>query len=101
MREYNFDLSNITILKDEQATQNNIYKGLRGLIEKITPKDNLIIYFSGHGYFDEVLNEGYWIPVDANANAQGEYLPNSSILKIIESINSQHTFLIADACFSG
>ena len=101
MRDYNFNLSNITILKDEQATQNNIYKGLRGLIEKITPKDNLIIYFSGHGYFDEVLNEGYWIPVDANANAQGEYLPNSSILKIIESINSQHTFLIADACFSG
>ncbi len=101
MRDYNFDLANITILKDEQATQNNIYKGLRGLIEKITPKDNLIIYFSGHGYFDEILNEGYWIPVDANANAQGEYLPNSSILKIIESINSQHTFLIADACFSG
>lgn len=101
MRDYNFDLANITILKDEQATQNNIHKGLRGLIEKITPKDNLIIYFSGHGYFDEVLNEGYWIPVDANANSQGEYLPNSSILKIIESINSQHTFLIADACFSG
>ncbi len=101
MQTYNFELSNITILKDEQATQNNIYKGLRGLIEKITAKDNLIIYFSGHGYFDELLNEGYWIPVDANANAQGEYLPNSSILKIIESINSQHTFLIADACFSG
>ena len=101
MNLYNFDLSNTTILKDEQATQNNIYKGLRGLIEKITPKDNLIIYFSGHGHFDEVLNEGYWIPVDADLNAEGEYLPNSSILKIIESINSQHTFLIADACFSG
>ena len=101
MNKYNFEISNITILKDEQATRNNIYKGLRSLIEKITPQDNLIIYFSGHGYFDELLNEGYWIPVNANLNSEGEYLSNSSILKIIENINSQHTLLIADACFAG
>ena len=101
MNNYNFEFSNITILKDEQATRNNIYKGLRSLIEKITPQDNLIIYFSGHGHFDELMNEGYWIPVNANLNSEGDYLPNSSILKIIENINSQHTLLIADACFAG
>jgi len=101
MKDYNFEFSNITIIKDEQATQDNIYKGMRGLIEKITSKDNLIVYFSGHGHFDELLNEGYWIPVNAKLDAPGQYLPNSSILKIIENINSQHTFLMADACFAG
>jgi len=101
MNEYDFDLSNVTLLKDEQATQTNIYRGLRNLIEKVTPRDNVIIYFSGHGHFDEVLNEGFWIPVNANLESEGEYIPNSSILKIIENINSQHTFLMADACFSG
>jgi hypothetical protein len=29
------------------------------------------------------------------------FIPNSQILRIIENINSQHTFLVADACFSG
>ena len=29
------------------------------------------------------------------------YMPNAQLLKIIENINSQHTFLVADACFSG
>ncbi|MBS1680584.1 MAG: caspase family protein [Bacteroidetes bacterium] len=98
---YNFDFSNVTVLRDEQATRSNIYKTLRNYINQVSATDNLVIYFSGHGHFDELLNEGYWIPYEARLNEEGDYLPNSSILKIIESINSQHTFLVADACFSG
>lgn len=101
LSDYNYEFANITVLKNEQATRANIYSALRSLIEKITPQDNLIIYFSGHGYFDEVLSEGYWIPVEAHTNTSGEYISNSEILKIVGTINSQHTFLVADACFSG
>ncbi len=101
MSKYNFDFDNIITLKDEQATRNNIFSSLRGLIERVTPQDNLMIYYSGHGYFDQLLNEGYWVPVDANPNASGEFVSNSEILRIINNINSQHTFLVADACFSG
>jgi hypothetical protein len=101
MGMYNFDFSNVTVLRDEQATRSNIYKTLRNYINQVAPTDNLVIYFSGHGHFDELLNEGYWIPFEARLNEEGDYLPNSSILKIIEGINSQHTFLVADACFSG
>jgi hypothetical protein len=99
--KYNFEFDNIIMLKDEQATRNNIYNSMRGLIEKLTPQDNLLIYYSGHGYFDQLLNEGYWVPVEAHTNSNGDYISNSEILKIINNINSQHTFLIADACFSG
>lgn len=101
LKQYNFDFGNVTILKNEQATRSNIYKSLRSLIEQVTPQDNLLIYFSGHGYFDGTINEGYWIPVDAKVNDSGDYLSNSDILKLIGNIDSQHTFLIADACFSG
>ena len=101
MGMYDFEFSNVTLIKDEQATRNNIYKGLRSLIERITPKDNLLVYFSGHGFYDELLSEGYWIPVDAKINNSGDYLSNSDILKILGNIDSQHTFLVADACFSG
>jgi WD40 repeat protein len=101
LMKYNFEFANVTVIKDEQATRTNIYNGLRSLIEKVGSKDNLIIYFSGHGYFDPLLNEGYWIPKEANTNSTGEYISNTDILKILNAINSQHTFLIADACFSG
>jgi hypothetical protein len=98
---YNFEFDNIIVLKDEQATRSNIYNSLRSLIEKVTPQDNLLIYYSGHGYFDQLLNEGYWVPVESHTNSNGDYVSNTEILKIINNINSQHTFLVADACFSG
>lgn len=101
LKKYTFEFGNVVILKDEQATRTNIYNGLRSLIEKIGPQDNLVIYFSGHGYFDAILNEGYWIPIEGKPNSTGEYISNTDILKILNAINSQHTFLIADACFSG
>lgn len=101
LNKYEFEFQNLTFLKDELATRANIYNGLRSMIEKITPRDNLMVFFSGHGYFDKVLNEGYWIPIDAHTQSPGEYISNTDILRILGSINSQHTFLVADACFSG
>ncbi|MCI0752045.1 MAG: caspase family protein [Flammeovirgaceae bacterium] len=101
MGRYNFEFANVTVLKDEQATRSNIYNSLRSLIEKISQNDNLVVYFSGHGYFDDLLNEGYWIPFEAKVNSSGEYISNTEILKVLGNINSQHTFLVADACFSG
>ena len=98
---YKFDPDNVTILLDSAATRFAIFDALRKHIEKITPKDNLMIYFSGHGYFDKLLSEGYWIPIEAGGETISDFIPNSQILKIIENINSQHTFLVGDACFSG
>jgi len=100
LSKYNFEFDHVTLLKNEQATRNNIIEGMRSLIEKLTPQDNLIIYFAGHGFFDKLLNEGYWVPVEAQ-NSVGDFIPNSLILKILDNIDTQHTFLVADACFSG
>jgi len=99
--QYQFDSLDVTILVNEKATRSNIYETLRGYIEKITPRDNLLVYYSGHGYFDKLMSEGYWVPVDGKVNDVSGYLSNSQILKVIENINSQHTLLVADACFSG
>jgi len=98
---YDFEFANVTLITDDQASRSNLYNTLRGFVNKVGPKDNFMIYYSGHGYFDEVLNEGYWVPSDARVNQTGDYLSNSDISKIIANIDSQHTFLVADACFSG
>lgn len=100
-KKYLFDSTNTIVLLDSQATRNNIYATMRNYIEKITPQDNLLIYYSGHGYYDDLLNEGYWISCEAQLGTDGEYLSNTSILKLLQNINSRHTFLVADACFSG
>jgi len=99
--KYKFENANTVSLYNEKATIQNIYGEMRSLVEKITPNDNLLIYYSGHGFYDPLLKEGYWIPVDAHKAADGEYLSNTSIMNLLGKINTRHTLLIADACFSG
>lgn len=100
-QNYQFDDANITCLFDRDATEDNILQQLESYVDVITPKDNLIIYFSGHGHYNEKLNEGYWVPVDAKKNSPGSYISNSVLVQYLSSIKSHHTFLIVDSCFSG
>ncbi|MBK8491355.1 MAG: hypothetical protein IPL49_10820 [Saprospirales bacterium] len=60
-----------------------------------------MVYYSGHGEFDNVLDEGYWIPVNAHQGANNEYIGNDMIRRFISRINSHHTFLVSDSCFAG
>ena len=100
-KKYNFREENITIITNEKATKQNIIDAFKKIIEKVGPNDKLIIYFSGHGYYDNILNEGYWITQDAKKGTEADYLPNSFLIKMFKQINAKHIFLIADACFSG
>ena len=100
-KKYNYREDNITLITNEKATKQNIIEAFKAIIEKVGPNDKLIIYFSGHGHYDNVLNEGYWITQDAKKGTEADYLPNSFLIKMFKQINAKHIFLIADACFSG
>ena len=100
-KKYNFKAENTTILTNEMATKQGMIDEFKNIIEKIGPNDRLLIYFSGHGHFDPVLNEGYWIPQDAKRDVDADYLPNSYLVKMLKQISARHVFIIADACFSG
>ena len=99
--KYQFEATNITTLFDAEATSRRIVHAFRDLVKKVGVDDNLIIYFSGHGEFDKVLQQGYWISVDAEKGEFSDYLPNSTIIDVLNAIGSRHTLLIADSCFSG
>jgi WD40 repeat protein len=101
LKRYAFEKEHTTEIYDSQATEENIFKAIQKLKAQVTPNDNVLIYFSGHGYYDADLKEGYWVPVDARANKTTDYFPNSTLIKYLASIDSKHTFVVADACFSG
>lgn len=99
--QFQFGKENTYCLFDDSATYRNIDNFFRMLIRKIDEDDNLLVYFAGHGYYDEITDEGYWIPYEANLNSVIEYIPNSTIYKYLKALNTHHTLVIADACFSG
>jgi hypothetical protein len=98
-KNYEFDESNIYVLLN--PTRQQILFSLFSLRKKITPVDNLLIFYAGHGYWDSDANQGYWWPRDASPANPTNWLSNSDIREQIRGIKTAHTLLISDACFSG
>ncbi len=96
---YSFDESDITIL--DNPTRQGIFKELSRLRNTLTDRDNLLIFFAGHGSWDKKINQGYWWPSNSSPEDPSNWLSNSDLREQIRGIPSAHTLLISDACFSG
>lgn len=96
---YTFQKENVFYLKN--ANRESMVEALDKMAKIITPKDNLLIFYAGHGYWDEKLNQGFWLPADAKRESRANWLSNSTLRDYLGGISSKHTLLIADACFSG
>lgn len=82
-------------------TRQKLMSELFRLRKIIGPNDNLLIFYAGHGHWDEDARQGYWWPKDATTEDPSNWLSNSDLREQIRSIKSAHTLLISDACFSG
>ncbi|OJJ21805.1 hypothetical protein BKI52_15005 [marine bacterium AO1-C] len=99
LSHYTFSQSNITFLKNPK--REDIIASLDKLQQTITNKDNLLIFYAGHGHWNSNTNTGYWLPSDAKKTNTANWFRNSTLKDYIAGIPSKHTLLIADACFSG
>jgi hypothetical protein len=98
-KEYNFERDNITFLRN--PTKADIIGTLHQMRNVISSEDNLLIYYAGHGWWDEEMSTGYWLPKDAARSNPVNWLPNTDLTNYLNVLKSKHTLLIADACFSG
>lgn len=98
-KNYTFAQQNIDYLKD--PSRKEIIQALKELRMELSKDDNLLIFYAGHGYWDEDLQQGFWLPRDASLDDDAEWLSNGRVRDYIRAINTKHTLLIADACFSG
>lgn len=99
IKNYTFDNSRITLLTN--PTRQQILKEIFHLRKKVSKKDNLLIFYAGHGYWDEAAKQGYWWPRDASPDDPAQWLSNSDLKEQIRGVPSTHTLVISDACFSG
>ena len=71
------------------------------LARKLKKKDNLLIYYAGHGHLDEKEEKGYWLPIDASMERPSKWVSNSFISDQAKATEAKHVLLIVDSCFSG
>jgi len=88
----------------ENANLNEILNKLRSYAKyDYSENDNLLIFFAGHGNYDEIFHEGYVIASDSKLDDEPKItcLSHSNLRTIINNIPCNHILLVMDVCFGG
>ena len=100
---YTFEKDRVKILENPDRSQ--LIKALSEYapsgVNPLSSADNLLVFYAGHGYFDEDYREGYWLPSDAEKGNRANWVSNSDVQRAFRGIGARHILLLSDACFSG
>ena len=94
--EYGFQ---VTLLRN--ASRSEIVSALHEQRRVLDERDNLLVYYAGHGWFDEQAQRGYWQPVDASPDDPSEWVSNATITDMLRAMPAKHVMVVADSCYSG
>ena len=89
-------------LYNEDATRKRVYQELDILLADMTKNDNLLIFYSGHGYEHKKLNIGYWQLYDAKPDEKDTWLNlDGDLLPYLNGMDAGHVLVVVDSCFAG
>jgi uncharacterized caspase-like protein len=83
------------------ATRQDIIRELASYRAKLAPRDNLLVYYAGHGYWDKANQRGYWIPVDGAKQNPANWISSTDITDQLSVIPAKQVLVVADSCYSG
>lgn len=99
LRERGVPASQITNLKDGQATLGRIQERFSSMLSKTGPSDTLLVYFSGHG--ERWNRRHYLVPYDSTDSLRSNWSAASLVNSIESQFKGRRAIIIADCCFSG
>ena len=85
----------------ENATHLQILIELNRFRKNIGKDDNFLLYFAGHGKFNERNKRGFWLPRDALKDNEANWISNTTITDYLNDMAARRVLVIADSCYSG
>ena len=85
-------------LKDASKAQ--IQQVLFELRRRLTPEDQLLIYYAGHGENDPDLG-AFWVPADGQPKADFTWIAAEEITRELKRMNAGSILVISDSCYAG
>ena len=90
----------------ENPTETEVLEVLDRYAQKeYAPEDQLLIFFAGHGYFNQGFKIGYLVAQDTQRPDDSgrllSYLSHSYFRDIIDNMSCKHILLMLDTCYSG
>jgi len=107
MKKFGYPESNIALLKDGDATQENIKKSF-GRLYRINQDDQVIIFFAGHGETIDLATGGqmgFLLPVESRGNSAEDLYSSCISMQSLKELSSfvpaKHVLFLIDACYGG
>ena len=83
------------------ATRQQIVGAFSAFRRDLSPEDNLLVYYAGHGINDAEAGRAYWLPVDSSREDSSNWISADDITAATKTIPAKHVLVISDSCYSG
>ncbi len=83
------------------ATRSQVINALTAYRKSLQPEDRLLIYYAGHGEYDDEAKRAYWIPTDGTKESPDNWISADDITGGVRVIPARHVLVISDSCYSG
>jgi len=94
--EYGFKVDTLT-----DASREETLEAFSKIRKQVSKKDNVLIYYAGHGWSNDDTDDGFWLPVDSSMDNEVNWIPNTDIIRSVRRMDAKHVMVVADSCFSG
>jgi hypothetical protein len=64
-------------------------------------RDTVLVFYAGHGVFEQATGSAFWQPADARADRPQSWLSAAAITEALMRIEANNILLISDSCYSG
>ncbi len=83
------------------ATQDEILAAIETAQQTLGDKDNLLIYFAGHGKYSDDAKVGFWEPVDSITTGFRKSISAQEVNMYLSAMRARKVLVISDSCYSG
>jgi Caspase domain/Sel1 repeat len=94
-QEYGFKVVVLT-----NASRYDILIAFNDLRQRLTDKDNLLIYYAGHANRDADGQQGAWLLVDSEPANAGTWIPHAAITEFLSAMSVRQVLLATDSCYA-
>ena len=97
--KYGFSVK--TLINADNVT---IMRAINELNDQLTDKDNLLIFYAGHGSRVKTGNfvSGYWLPVNAEPPPVDTFwVSNEFVTRHLARLKAKRILVVADSCYAG
>ncbi len=92
---YGFDVTDL-----RNPNLDRLIAALEDYQVSLRARDNLLIYWAGHGFQSGELGRCSWVPVDALGDDPSEGVANAKVAAILLEMKAKHVIIVADSCFT-